>query len=181
MFTQSEPKRLYPNTAISANLCTAFQGKNHNSTKHPQSRISIVFNRFITPKSVIAATVAACVFAVAAIGTIGAQSYFAAQAEARFELSDATADAAVSERNVDAIVLQAEQAITAAQAVLTNSDGKTLDATAREQLKETLDKAIIQLELLKKNGSRIDERVLAATRAFNEQILWPPTAEETAK
>lgn len=139
-----------------------------------------MFTKWVTPRSVIAATVAVSVFGVAAIGSIGAQSYFAAQADAREAMSVATAGAQHTEQNLEGILTKADQTIITAQAVLAGSEGKTLDSSARDALKASIDRATAQLDALTKNTASIDEQVQTAMHLFDEQILWPPIAQETA-
>ena len=139
-----------------------------------------MWSRFVTPKSVIAATVVVSLVGAGAIASIGADSYLNSRQQARFAMESAKIGALQSELSADETIAEAGAAIAAGDALLAGSDGKTLDNTARAELSATLDTAREQLALLASQSTKIDDRLAAAELAFNEQLLWPPTAEATA-
>lgn len=140
-----------------------------------------MLTKFITPKSVIAATVVVSLAGVTAIGAIGTESYLAARETAQSEMQAAKTAAVETERTAAEAITKAASTIATGDALLASSEGKTLDNVARDELKTLLDTARQQLETLTTSSNTIDDRVVTAELTFNEQILWPPSAHETAE
>lgn len=139
-----------------------------------------MWTKFVTPKSVIAATVVVSLVGVGAIGSIGAQSYFEAREQAQHTLTNATSAIERNAADADDLITEAEQEIAAGAALLASSEGKTLDATARDALKAALDEAESELANVQQNIDGVDGRIRDATSTINEQLLWPPDAQATA-
>lgn len=112
--------------------------------------------------------------------SIGADSYLHSREQAQVAMVSAKRSALRSEVMAAETIAQAGAAISTGDAVLASSEGKTLDNTARTELSETLDTAKQQLQELTSQSTKIDDQVATAELAFNEQLLWPPTAEATA-
>lgn len=146
-----------------------------------EPRLRAVLTKFITPKSIIAATVAGCLVAAAGVGFIGYQSYAKVQDEARVELERAnlTVAAALDDFELRASVLEAE--IATAQSTLDGSSGKTLDETTREALSETIDEASVALERAEEEAALLEARVREVNDSFAEMLWWPPHALESAE
>lgn len=137
--------------------------------------------KFITPKSIIAATVAGCLVAAAGVGFIGYQSYAKVQDEARFELELANASVAAALDDYEFRVAVLETELANAQATLDGSAGKTLDETARNDLEDSITDATQALERAEREAAELAERVREVNATFEQQLLWPPNALESAE
>lgn len=183
-----EPKRLYPKADVAGNLAvTDIPSGGLSSPQFSQPfqgaagiALSTVWTKFVTPKSVIAATIVVSLVGAGAIVSIGADSYVHSREQAQIAMESAKRSALRSDVTAAETIAQAGAAISAGDAVLASSEGKTLDNTARAELSETLDTAKQQLQELTVQSTRIDDKLATAELAFNEQLLWPPAAEATA-
>lgn len=137
--------------------------------------------KFITPKSIIAATVAGCLVAAAGVGFIGYQSYAKVQDEARVELELANASVAAALDDYEFRVAVLETELANAQATLDGSAGKTLDETARNDLEDSITDATQALERAEREAAELAERVREINATFEQQLLWPPNALESAE
>lgn len=183
-----EPKRLYPKADVAGNLAvTDIPSGGLSSPQFSQPfqgaagiALRLVWTKFVTPKSVIAATIVVSLVGAGAIVSIGADSYVHSREQAQVAMESAKRSALRSDVTAAETIAQAGAAISAGDAVLASSEGKTLDNTARTELGETLDTAKQQLHELTVQSTRIDDQLATAELAFNEQLVWPPTAEATA-
>lgn len=139
----------------------------------------VVWN-ILTPRGVIAGTVVAGLVAATAVGSLGVQSYLHAREDAESRMLEAVATAAETERSLDAVLVVAAERLAAAELLLTESEARTLDSSARDELRVALERASSLRDRLVRLASGLDGRVAAAQAAFAEQLWWPPTAEETA-
>lgn len=140
-----------------------------------------MLTKLITPKLIISATVAGCLVAAAGVGFIGYQSYAKVQDEARVTLESANQSvaAALDDYEFRVAVLQTELAN--AQATLDGSAGKTLDETARAELEESIADATNAFEQAERAAADLTERVREVNASFDEQLLWPPNALDSAE
>jgi len=137
--------------------------------------------KLITPKAIVAATVAGCLVAAAGVGFIGYQSYAKVQDEARVELESANSSVAAALDDYEFRVSVLETELANAQATLDGSAGKTLDETARAELEESIASATDALERAERAAQELSDRVREVNASFEEQLLWPPNALESAE
>lgn len=137
--------------------------------------------QLITPKSVIAATVVASVVAAGAIGALGYQSYAKVQVEALEQFDSAKSQVATEISALDTLVSSAQEQITAGQSLLDASAGKTLDNAARDALSEAIVDASAAIEQAKLKADALKGDIRQVSDVIDEQLLWPPTALESAE
>jgi hypothetical protein len=138
-------------------------------------------NKFITPKTIVIATAIAIVGGVTAVSFIGYQSYLKFQEDARVELVSANASVASALDDFESTASALEQEIGAAELVLEISSGQTLDEAARTDLEKTIVRASASLELARSEAKELAAQVAQTNATFEEQLLWPPNALESAQ
>ena len=137
--------------------------------------------QLITPKSVIAATVVASVVAASAIGAVGYQSYAKVQVEALEQFDSAQSQVVTEISALDSLVSSAQEQITAGQSLLDASAGKTLDNVARDALSEAIVDASAAIEQAQTRADALKGDIRQVADVIDEQLLWPPTALESAE
>jgi hypothetical protein len=137
--------------------------------------------KFLTPKTIIIATIVAIVGGVSAVSFIGYQSYAKFQDNARVELSEANASVADALDDFDEVAAALEQEIGAAQSALDSSAGKTLDEVARGELEKVISRASDRLEVARDEDQQLVTLVAETNANFAEQLLWPPDALDSAQ
>lgn len=130
--------------------------------------------RFVTPRSVVLATVAACVAAVAALGMIVASEIDEAQHHSRVLVAEAFRVVPSSLDKTEDAIAQAQGDLEAATALLASSEGKTLDTTARDALSVEIENTEAALELVESRFSDSSELALSLLAELEQPSLWPP-------
>ena len=132
--------------------------------------------QFISPKAVIAATVASCVAVAAVVGGMGYQAYDKVRVEAVAEFARANVLATEEVDTLDALLADAEAQITLARELFANSEGKTLDNTARDALAASILAANTAIKRAQTDANSVNQLFLDADETFNEQLIWPENA-----
>lgn len=132
--------------------------------------------QFISPKAVIAATVASCVAVAAVVGGMGYQAYDKVRVEAVAEFARANVLATEEVDTLDALLTDAESQITLARELFANSEGKTLDNTARDALAASILAANTAIKRAQTDANSVNQLFLDADETFNEQLIWPENA-----
>lgn len=133
--------------------------------------------RFVTPRRVIAVTVVVSLVSVGAIGSIGVQSYVAAQRSVAEEMRAVASEISANVENLTSASGEADALIASAQQALDGSSGKTFDNAARDQLNAAIAAAKAEREDARLRAQSLAELLIEAESTFDEQLLWPDTAE----
>lgn len=139
-----------------------------------------MWDKLITPKLVIATTVAVSLVAAAAIGSIGVQSYVNARHHS-FASMQAASELALHYA-LAAIELEttAEEKTAEAKKLFESSKGKTFDETARGALAKAIKRANIAVEVMHDDTSNMVYAVEVAQSHFDDLLWWPPSAHTSA-
>lgn len=136
-----------------------------------------MWTKFVTPKSIIAATVTVSLVGVAAIGSIGVQSYTSAQHHAEDEMSYLAGEIDHRVADLTSASGAADELIAKAQETLDGSAGKTLDSTARDELAAVLAEARDELAASQDEAHALADSLQSAEANFEDTMIWPPDAE----
>lgn len=147
------------------------------SSKHLRHTLLCVWTKFVTPRSIVAATAVASLVVVGTLGSIGVQSYFHAQESAANEMEALTSEITSSVKELSSNSGAIHETLAEAQATLDASNGKTLDNTARDELNAAIAEAHAELDDAEARASELEQKLAQAQRNFEDKLLWPPDAE----
>lgn len=146
-------------------------------SKSPPHTLLCVWTKFVTPRSIVAATAVASLVVVGTLGSIGVQSYFHAQESAANEMEALTSEITSSVKELSSNSGAIHETLAEAQATLDASNGKTLDNTARDELNAAIAEAHAELDDAEARASELEQKLAQAQRNFEDKLLWPPDAE----
>lgn len=139
-----------------------------------------MWHHFVTPRSVIAATVVASVAAASTIGFMGYQSYEKARAEAVSEMREVTRDTNDTFAMAYNHSRDSKNKIEAAKALLASSESKTLDSVARDALAAEIAASEASAIEAERVADELSSEYKRGVTAFNENLFWPPRSAAIA-
>lgn len=135
-----------------------------------------MMHRIITPKRVVAATVAACLAVVSVVGILGYQTYDKVRAEAITEFELANTLEATKLDNLDALLAEANAQIASAEALYAGTEGKTLSNDERGVLADDILAAKEAVAKAEAEAENVAEAFAEAGEAFDAKLWWPDNA-----
>lgn len=133
-------------------------------------------HNFITPKSVVAATIVASLTVVSAVGMLGYQTYDRVRNQAIVEFHRANTLETTQLNNLDTVLAEAKTQIATAEALYASTEGKTLTNDEREVLAEDIRAAKGAVAAAEAEAENVAYAFATAGEEFEAQLWWPDNA-----